>query len=334
MHFYSILCGQKTKIQNLMRINPFNVRRGEHMTIALFINGIYKGVLEEILNSQKSRNGGVSYLQPYKGEVIKILKKQQPTILTPIRLYISTTDNLSQICYTADIIGWEDKRECSEARRNEVYRHLETFQPGEAGYFKNFDKNENKAFNLISIQNLYQLDTFHSTNILRKISDGMPLKKRTRAGGWSPVYDLDDLIVLQSETQENLNSDLNEGIAKSMTLSDDALRERLASAPKMPPKVQVVSIGHKRNPDVIVAVLRRANGICEKCSSQAPFFRRSDGSPYLEVHHWVPLSQDGKDTIDNAVALCPNCHREMHHGQICCEQIIQAERTQPRPLNS
>jgi 5-methylcytosine-specific restriction protein A len=26
------------------------------------------------------------------------------------------------------------------------------------------------------------------------------------------------------------------------------------------------------------------------------------------------LSEGGGDTVDNAVALCPNCHRECHHG--------------------
>jgi 5-methylcytosine-specific restriction protein A len=32
----------------------------------------------------------------------------------------------------------------------------------------------------------------------------------------------------------------------------------------------------------------------------------------LEVHHIQWLSNDGDDTIDNIVALCPNCHRKMH----------------------
>ena len=39
-----------------------------------------------------------------------------------------------------------------------------------------------------------------------------------------------------------------------------------------------------------------------------------DGTPYLEVHHKIPLAKDGEDTIENAEALCPNCHREKHFG--------------------
>lgn len=75
---------------------------GGHMSNALFINGIYGGVLTEIMNAQEAHGGGEYFLQPYKGHVITLLRKRQPTRETPIWLYISTTENLSQICYTAE----------------------------------------------------------------------------------------------------------------------------------------------------------------------------------------------------------------------------------------
>ena len=49
--------------------------------------------------------------------------------------------------------------------------------------------------------------------------------------------------------------------------------------------------------------------------SDAPFLRAKDNSPYLEIHHWITLAEGGDDTIENACALCPNCHRELHFGQ-------------------
>jgi 5-methylcytosine-specific restriction protein A len=70
----------------------------------------------------------------------------------------------------------------------------------------------------------------------------------------------------------------------------------------------------KRNADVIAEVLIRANGVCEKCDKKAPFLRSSDGTPFLEVHHLVRLADGGKDTVENAKAVCPNCHRELHYG--------------------
>ena len=64
---------------------------------------------------------------------------------------------------------------------------------------------------------------------------------------------------------------------------------------------------------MIAEVLLRANGMCECCHMPAPFIK-VNCEPYLEVHHVIPLSQDGEDTVDNAEALCPNCHREKHYG--------------------
>ena len=40
--------------------------------------------------------------------------------------------------------------------------------------------------------------------------------------------------------------------------------------------------------------------------------KTKDGSPYLETHHIVWLSNGGEVTPDNTVALCPNSHRKMH----------------------
>lgn len=41
-------------------------------------------------------------------------------------------------------------------------------------------------------------------------------------------------------------------------------------------------------------------------------FHHQAGGSFLETHHIVPLGQDGNDTIENTIALCPNCHRKMH----------------------
>ncbi|WP_394197849.1 HNH endonuclease [Litoreibacter albidus] len=65
---------------------------------------------------------------------------------------------------------------------------------------------------------------------------------------------------------------------------------------------------------MVAAVLNFANGKCEKCGSEAPFVR-ADGTPFLEVHHVRFLAEGGPDTIDNAVGLCPNCHRACHYSK-------------------
>ena len=66
-----------------------------------------------------------------------------------------------------------------------------------------------------------------------------------------------------------------------------------------------------RSQEVVKIVKKRANGICQLCKQPAPFCDKN-GQPYLEVHHIKWLSRGGKDSTDNAVALCPNCHTKMH----------------------
>ncbi|WP_432361468.1 HNH endonuclease [Sporosarcina sp. UB5] len=68
---------------------------------------------------------------------------------------------------------------------------------------------------------------------------------------------------------------------------------------------------YERNPYVTEYAKRRANGICELCEGPAPF-KNKQGEPYLETHHIKWLANGGEDTIENTVALCPNCHRKMH----------------------
>ncbi|HBN5965404.1 TPA: HNH endonuclease [Acinetobacter baumannii] len=56
---------------------------------------------------------------------------------------------------------------------------------------------------------------------------------------------------------------------------------------------------------------RFANGICQLCEQPAPF-KDQHGEPYLETHHIEWLAHGGPDTVENTVALCPNCHKKMH----------------------
>lgn len=71
---------------------------------------------------------------------------------------------------------------------------------------------------------------------------------------------------------------------------------------------------YRRSEQVRLYVLMRADGICESCRKPAPF-RRKDGSPYLEPHHVNRLSDGGLDHPRYVGAICPACHREIHHGE-------------------
>ncbi len=82
---------------------------------------------------------------------------------------------------------------------------------------------------------------------------------------------------------------------------------------KEPEKTYSQVTNFSRDPKVKAWVLKEASGKCECCGSSAPF-TTAEGEPFLEVHHLRRLVDGGTDTVANAVALCPNCHREMHYG--------------------
>lgn len=88
-----------------------------------------------------------------------------------------------------------------------------------------------------------------------------------------------------------------------------ALLRSTASATKR----ESLRIDRVRSLAIRLYVLRRADGVCESCNSDAPF-SRADGSPYLEPHHVTRLADDGPDHPAKVIGVCPNCHTRAHHG--------------------
>ncbi|MFI3805607.1 HNH endonuclease [Vagococcus fluvialis] len=74
---------------------------------------------------------------------------------------------------------------------------------------------------------------------------------------------------------------------------------------------KVSSYYYERDQDIVEYAKRRANGVCELCQKTLDFLD-SEGRPFLETHHIKWLSEGGEDTIENTVAICPNCHKKMH----------------------
>ena len=115
-------------------------------------------------------------------------------------------------------------------------------------------------------------------------------------------------------SSEALRSQLQVQVDSASRLSSGERKNQLQEPLWPPSRVAVVGYDFIRNPFVVAEVLHHAKGVCERCHRPAPFNRKSDGTPYLEVHHRIPLAQGGLDSIRNAEALCPNCHREAHYG--------------------
>jgi 5-methylcytosine-specific restriction protein A len=107
-------------------------------------------------------------------------------------------------------------------------------------------------------------------------------------------------------TEEELQS------KRARSLSDADLKAKATKSGTTKVGVRVVvTQQYQRNPWVAEYAKRRAAGQCELCNKPAPFSNKA-GAPYLEVHHIEWLANGGADSIENTVALCPNCHRRMH----------------------
>ena len=109
-----------------------------------------------------------------------------------------------------------------------------------------------------------------------------------------------DLVTLTNIRSEELSK-------KSL----QELRRRASLAQRRPQKREVTATQVVRDLSVVEYVKKAAKGLCALCDEPAPF-KNKKGRPYLECHHIVRLADNGIDSIENAVALCANCHRKMH----------------------
>jgi len=132
-------------------------------------------------------------------------------------------------------------------------------------------------------------------------------------------------------TLDEFEEKVQQSIKEASDDSPVGRQARLANAEKYPKKIKVVAEVYDRSPDLVAEVLFLAQGKCGRCQNPAPFFRLTDGTPYLEVHHKIPLKDGGSDTIENAIALCPNCHRELHFGIPTSPSPSASSPPPPRP---
>lgn len=199
-------------------------------------------------------------------------------------------------------------------RRREVDRLIRKSQETETeGLY--LELNGTPCVNLITVADVVQLPHLIPVGFLIK-SNGEPRKPGTQPGRWAYVREGPNWIGTAplSGTREQLDDDFRVSVVRATTETAQSRRTRLCNASKRPEKVAVVALHYRRNPDVVAVVLVRANGTCERCGRTAPFRKRTDNSPYLEVHHKQQLAAGGEDTVQNGIAPCPTCHRELHFG--------------------
>ncbi len=107
--------------------------------------------------------------------------------------------------------------------------------------------------------------------------------------------------------------------AKAASLSKEELLKKAAEIHNGPADTYTTKTQLRRNALLVLAAKAKANGVCQLCGTVLDF-NDGTGKPYLEVHHIIPLADDGPDELNNMTALCPNCHRKMH--VVCADEDV------------
>lgn len=79
-----------------------------------------------------------------------------------------------------------------------------------------------------------------------------------------------------------------------------------------PDRIRKSGYGFQRDPAIRFHVVQRSHGTCEYCGKKG--FLMVGGGGYVEAHHIIALADQGPDTLENVIALCPEHHRAAHYG--------------------
>lgn len=137
----------------------------------------------------------------------------------------------------------------------------------------------------------------------------MDSNKKLRKVWMFPLSIIEGDSSITSEQYEKSREHIKKEVKKLSLEELKILAEN--NSKKEVPKRNVMNSTYIRDEIIAEYTKRRANGICQLCGKEAPFCDEN-GQPYLESHHIIWLSKGGSDSIENTIALCPNCHKKMH----------------------
>lgn len=120
--------------------------------------------------------------------------------------------------------------------------------------------------------------------------------------------DITDLAPISDESYQRIIHD-----------GDDEVEQILVENPEViPEKIFSQEDRFKRSQQKSKKALKQAGYECEIDHSHFTFLTHKNKA-YVEGHHLIPMSQQENfqvslDVTSNIVALCPNCHKALHHG--------------------
>lgn len=109
----------------------------------------------------------------------------------------------------------------------------------------------------------------------------------------------------QNEIEHILEDDLDR-------LDKNDLRQRIANCENDKSEIIVINgRSYKRQNYLMVQIKKYRNYKCQFCSTT---ILKANGDYYIEACHIKAKSEGGKDSLDNILILCPNCHKLFDYG--------------------
>lgn len=71
----------------------------------------------------------------------------------------------------------------------------------------------------------------------------------------------------------------------------------------------------QRNATLVKKLKKLYNGKCQ-ITGKTYTFKKEDGEYYCELHHLIPLGEDGSDSYANAIIVSPLIHRMLHYAKV------------------
>lgn len=173
------------------------------------------------------------------------------------------------------------------------------------------------------LNNLDSFDTFKKLNSIRNINGFKKFNTKTHNFYSASLAEYERYL---REIQDNINMEIDKQIDDEIFKKEvniiQADKSKLLKT-ESPKKKMIKYKSHyiyPRNVNEAIYAKEKANWKCEVNLTHTTFKTKSS-KYYVETHHLIPLSFQYlyTNTIDfagNLVALCPTCHRLLHHATV------------------
>lgn len=116
-----------------------------------------------------------------------------------------------------------------------------------------------------------------------------------------------------AKTSENLEKS-EDDIAEDLIEEDTSIRLQDLKNVKPEIRERLLKI-RKRNPQIVNHLKALYGNKCQLTGEKYTFLKK-DGKLYSEVHHLIPLGEQGSDSYANAIVVSPLIHKMLHYANV------------------